>query len=434
MKLNETLEKALEEMDILEEYYKERYKTTTEFINKEQDKYKFGLAIFKSLCAKLKDEPNPSCLSENEKKFIKDEVEFCDTDEKDNLNYKLKNPEKYSHNYDLNPLTSVKRVQSLIQHVNLLNDSVIIMLLIRFESFISEIHRNLLIEFPDTYLKDKSIKYSDLISLNSDVNEIMKSFIDSEVDEFMRKPIKDWYKSFEEKHKCKFVFDDEFDHFKEIYYRRNIIVHNQGKANKSYLNGIKNSPTCTSGENLSPSYDYLLDAIDCTRLVIIQTILGLLKICSDKSDRSDVIDSIFLSGYDFMIKNKWKMSKYIFHALMTTQGQSEANSWRNKVNYYISCKNLDGLDSIRDEVNSIDTSLMALDLAVAKPALLDDHAKVTEILDKIVGKEISLHHMKTWPLFNQYRQSDEYQILIDRHRELFELETYSASDINCLYQ
>lgn len=67
MKLNETLEKALEEMDILEEYYKERYKTTTEFINKEQDKYKFGLAIFKSLCAKLKDEPNPSCLSENEK-------------------------------------------------------------------------------------------------------------------------------------------------------------------------------------------------------------------------------------------------------------------------------------------------------------------------------------------------------------------------------
>lgn len=41
------------------------------------------------------------------------------------------------------------------------------MLLIRFESIISEIYKKILIAFPEAYLKDKSITYSELISMNS---------------------------------------------------------------------------------------------------------------------------------------------------------------------------------------------------------------------------------------------------------------------------
>ena len=78
--------------------------------------------------------------------------------------------------------------------------------------------------FPEAYLKDKSITYSELVSLNSDIEDIKAAFIESEIDEFMRKPLKDWYNTFEQKHKIHFKFGDEFEQFKEIYYRRNVVV------------------------------------------------------------------------------------------------------------------------------------------------------------------------------------------------------------------
>ncbi len=165
----------------------------------------------------------------------------------------------------------------------ILNNSVIIMLLIRYESIISEIYKQLLIDFPGAYLNNKSITYSDLISMNSDIEEIKRNFIEEEIDEFMRKPLKEWYSTFKEKHKIHFDFGDDFEQFREIYYRRNIVVHNQGKANSSYLNGVSEKYTCEIGKLLTPTNKYLLDSIDCTRIVIVETICGLLKICSDKS-------------------------------------------------------------------------------------------------------------------------------------------------------
>lgn len=156
----------------------------------------------------------------------------------------------------------------------------------------------------------------------SNIEEIKRTFIDDEVDEFMRKPLKEWYLTFEQKHKCCFDFGEDFEQFREIYYRRNVVVHNQGKANSSYLNGVSKKYVCKPGKRLTPTNKYLLDAMDCTRIVIIKTILGLMKICSDKSK---IIDRLFSIGFEYMIESKWKVSKYIFYALMNIEGQSEAD-------------------------------------------------------------------------------------------------------------
>ena len=117
---------------------------------------------------------------------------------------------------------------------------------------------------------------------------------------------------------------------------------------------------------------------------------------------------------------------------MKLDGQNEADLWYNKVNYFVSCKNINGVDSIRNKVEKVDTSLMGDKLAIAKPALLDDFTEVTRILENILGKQISVNNVKTWPIFIQYRESNEYKKLVDKHKDLFEIETCSAEEITCL--
>ncbi len=133
-----------------------------------------------------------------------------------------------------------------------------------------------------------------------------------------------------------------------------------------------------------------------------------------------------------MTEEKWRVSKYIFSILRSIDCQKEADLWRSKVNYYISCKNIDGVDSIIEFVEKMDTSLMSPELAIAKPALMDNFAGVTDILEEIIGKEIKVNAIKTWPMFIQYRESEEYANFIKRHKDMFEIATYTASDISCL--
>ena len=148
------------------------------------------------------------------------------------------------------------------------------MLLVKYEDAIAGIYRYLLEAFPQAYLSDKSITYSELVSYDSDIDETKEKFIAKEIDEFMRLPLSEWYKSFESKQKALFFFEDNvFDQFKEVYYRRNLVVHNQGVVNEIYK---KNIPNCSVelGERLFINEEYLSQAFLVARKVLIGTVWG----------------------------------------------------------------------------------------------------------------------------------------------------------------
>lgn len=429
MKLSSLLVNALLDIDVLEEYFSEQYDSTLKHIKKEHEKYKYGFAIYKYLCGRLHNEQEPHCMNKAEKKFIAEEVIIIEDEEnKKNVQYKVKNLEKYDK-YELDPIYAEKKIRSLFEQPFILNDSIIIMLLIRYENIISELYKQLLVTFPEAYLKEKSITYSDLISMNSNIDEIKRVFIDAEIDEFMRRPLKEWYGTFSQKHKLQFNLGKEFEQFKEIYYRRNIVVHNQGKANNSYIEGVSDKYKCNLGTKLSPTKEYIQESLDCTRIIIVETFLGMTKLADDKED---IINHLFDIAFEYMQKNKWQVSKYIFNALNNAKGQSDAQIWCNTVNYFVSCKNLDGLESIRKDVENMDISLMKPRLAIAKPALLDNFDDVSSYLESMIENDFSINEIKTWPLLIQYRESNEYMNFIANHRELFEVESCSTEEISCL--
>ena len=429
MALRYLLGKALADIDILEGYYSEQYNTTKRYVTRELEKYKYGVAIYKFLCGRVHGEEKAHCLKPGEEKFIVDELEIVeDAEDKRIVQYKLKNAEAYAK-YELDPWIAKEKALYLKEQPVILNNSVSMMLLIKYENAISDLYEELLQTFPEAYLKDKSITYSELVSLNSNIADIKAAFIESEIDEFMRKPLKDWYTTFEQKHKIHFEFGDVFEQFKEIYYRRNVIVHNQGNANSSYISAVADGYKCEAGKRLNPTKKYLEKAFNCVRIVIIETFLGMSKL---EDDKEELANELFSVGYNYMIKSKWEVSKYIFKSLNRIEGQSEADIWCNKVNYYVSCKNIEGIDGIRDEVEKLDVSLMKPRLALAKPALLDDYSEISKILEKVINNGISVAEIKSWPILLQYRESEEYKEFMSRHETDFEIKTCLAEDIQCL--
>ena len=430
MKLHLLFENAMSEIDYLEDYYNIQIKSISQLVKRESEKYKYGLAIYKYLCGKAHNEENPKCLEDFEKEFIKNElIEIKGENDQDDISYDIKNIEQYDGKYELDPIISEKKVSCSRERPVILNESVLVMLLIRFENVISSVYKFLLENYPEAYLKDKTVSYDKIISLNSDLEKIMGLLLNREVEEFMRRPLKEWYSTFETKHGMKFNFNGDYEEFKEIYYRRNIIVHNQGKVNEVYLEGIGGKTDLKIGDKIKVDHEYLVRAFDIVRIVLFKTFSGFVKVCNDKKSLSRVMTSL---GFEYMLNSKWSVSKEAFYELMSFPELEEADVFCNKMNYFISIKNKNGIDEIKEEVEKIDTSAMRYRMSVAKPALLDDFENVSKILEKAIEIEISVNELKTWPLFIQYRKSDEYKSFVKAHESLFSVNKYSQEDINCL--
>lgn len=57
-------------------------------------------------------------------------------------------------------------------------------------------------------------------------------------------------------------------------------------------------------------------------------------------------------------------------------------------------------------------------------ALLDEFDKVSALLEDMIEEEIQVTELEEWPLFIQYRKSDEYGEFKKVHRELFDVLGY----------
>lgn len=144
------------------------------------------------------------------------------------------------------------------------------LLLIRYEEAISGVFKYLINKFPDAYLHDKTITYTELMTMNSDIKDVKEKFLEKEIDEIMRQPISDWYNIFITRHKAKFDKESiNFTDFKEIYYRRNLVVHNQSIVNDVYLSNT--STSFKKGEKVEVDKEYLEVAFKFTEMVVYDT-------------------------------------------------------------------------------------------------------------------------------------------------------------------
>ena len=415
------LEHAIDKIQNLQEYYETQILDIEARLESEKEKYKYGVLLEKYFFCKSMDIDVE--LTEEEQSVINEIIETCDVEKRDDgvvVRYKLKESADLDEKYELDPRIATNEYFKLSEQPRIHSESTLMMLLIRYEEAISGIFKYILLKYPEAYLKEKTITYSELMAIDTEIKEVKKRFIEKESEDFMRLPIGDWYNTFEQKHKVNFKFENkEFEKFKEVYYRRNLIVHNQGKVNDIYLKNIDQSlcGSVSRGQILDVDKKYVENAFEYTQIILYGTFWALRKLSNDKEELEE---RMFDKGFVHMLNAEWRLSEYIYSLMMNEKEQSDANKFCNKVNYWISVKNQGRFEDVEEEIRSFDVSAMCGQFKVAKYALLDEYEKVSEILEDIIGTEIPACYVEQWPLFLQYRESEQYIQFRDKHLEEFE--------------
>ena len=429
--LTSILKEALMDLESLQEYFHWQLGVTVKYLGKNIEKYKYS-SILNKFFYSLTNEENTIKLSDEERSIIDkivDKYEIVEEENAISVKYSLKNTDDLK-NYELSPEKGQNEIRKLVDRPKILFESTLITLLIKYEDCIAKLFRFLVENYPNAYLSDKSITYAELVDINESFKDVQKRFIDKEIDELMRYPISEWYKKIKDKHKIKFAFTEPvFTEFTKVYYARNIIVHNQGIVNDSYLKGT-NDKDYLIGDQIYLDRDYIDKAIELTRLILIGTFWGIKKLSKDKNQ---LITYLFNKGYDCLVEKNWGLAKFINSTLMEDIEQEEAMLLCERVNYWIAEKNASGLETIREEVEALDTSSMRRQFVIAKCALLNDYTSLSKELELAIDTEIPASYIAEWPLFNDYRKSENYKEFVENHKDQFKVFGYDAEGDNADY-
>lgn len=436
MELQFILQNAVLSIESLKDYYFSQIDRITKDVEKKISKYVPGTMIDRYLFAKAtKQEELLADETGNEIKKLAEtllsDVTINEIESGYSISYKINEKFVDDSKYEFHPSIASREYRKLSERIEILNDSTLISLLIKYEETIAGIFKYIISKFPTAYLNNKTLSYSEIMEINSQINSVKEILLDREIEEIMRMPISNWYKILKEKHKFNFDnLDKYFTEFKEIYYRRNVLVHNNGRINISYLNGIEEKPhgDLKPGMPLPVNKDYLNKAFNLTYIMIYGTILDVSGIYNEGYA---LHESFHNYAFQHMVDKEWEISFYIYQNIMEikTPATPSIDIEMRKINYWISMKNLYGLDAIREEVLSYDVSAMEGEFKVAKACLLDDYKEITALLEIYLNTNVYPQNIENWPLFIQYRKSSEYKRFKKEHASDFRKQFYTAEDI-----
>ena len=203
------LEKAINDLDILQEYYEIQIDYIQKRVEEENQKYKYSIALEKFFFNVIEEKgfnfPDKLEITDEEKKMVDqilEKYEFMDGEDGIAISYKLKDTAKMLENqYELSPNKGLREYNKLQEQPRILGKTTLMMLIINYEEVIAGIFKQLISKYPNAYLTSKTMTYAEIMALDVSIKDIKKFFIDNEVETIMRMPLSDWYKIFETKHR-----------------------------------------------------------------------------------------------------------------------------------------------------------------------------------------------------------------------------------------
>lgn len=336
--------------------------------------------------------------------------------------YEIKNKKRRDISYSkiIQSRRALKRYQSLIEHMY---ENELISLIIKFENIISNLFYVLVKRFPDCYINEQRITYSDLCCYKT-VDDIKEKVVKEKVELLMRDNFFSWIKVLYEKHKI--VVKDEsrfYNDFIESYYRRNIIVHNNGVVNSDYKNAVKSNVEV--GEKLFCNEEYFDNAIQASIYIIVKILCESSKVFVE--ERENLISDIIDYGVNLIDKEKYLLARDIFKMIKNMTNITQEIKIYCQLNYWQTFKwNGDFENEIKQDINIFDVSACNEYIKLGKYALLDDFEKIFDILNKKINTEEAYEYinaLEEWPIFKEVRIKEEYYKLRDENPDAFSQES-----------
>ena len=295
--------------------------------------------------------------------------------------------------------------------------------IIIFEQFFAAQFETLVISQPKKYFADKSIYISDLF--DKDLNQIIQNIISKEVESNMFDSLKTLDKIKEKSQ----INIDRFipirNQFEELYYRRNVYVHSEGKANAIYLDKVDKQYKKDIVLNSPLICDdcYLENAISTVYMIISSLHFEVLHVIKAKQEDYTILANL---GFDFLKNEKYKLAEYIYGILRRDKSFEFKYKAMYEINY-INALKLQGKD-IDELIKGFDVSIATDEFIIAKNCLLDNHQNTYDLLLATYPQSFNAEAIREWPIFKIFRETDYYKDFIKIHKDDFE--TYLFEDDN----
>lgn len=320
------------------------------------------------------------------------------------------------------PQLACEKVFQVSEAYRTIGEKTIVNSLQIFEEYFSNILKILISIKPEAYFYDKTIKYSSLI--NKNIEDLTNELINQEVDKLMY-AVSETIEKANQTHKLKLEkHQDIWDNYIEIDLRRNIIVHNEGRVNQQYLVGLPekyNKPQ--EGTQLICDDIYVIKSIES----LIKFAYLLYFLISDGEDELSFLDS---TAFDFLNSEKWDIALFSYDLLLAIPTLSNEDKTIYQINRLIAKKHINGIGAVKKELEQLDVSGMENKYLIAKKLLLEEHQEVNNLLRIDYPTSFDFEMIQTWPIFIEYRKSDEYRAFIDEHQA--EYARYELKEASCV--
>jgi hypothetical protein len=295
----------------------------------------------------------------------------------------------------------------------LLRKGALMTLVSSFEVLLSDLLTEFYISFPTALSSEKSIKLSDLRNF-SNIQDAEDFLVDKEVDSLINDGITS---VLEFLRKQKIDVDAvmvQIDNLIEIMQRRNLLVHNDGFVDNSYISKVKPNYIQKKGiqlnKQLQVTPQYLQDSIDQIRYI--GSILIQLCWRKWKKDEHEPADRYLNElTYNTLVDNRYELTRLI--ALYASKlKMREQYEWPIIINHAIALREIGQNDKLRKLVLSLNVPQNIATYKMAIHILLNENDKAFELLPKAIDEATygaERRRMKEWPLFRPIQEDSRFK-------------------------
>lgn len=420
------LQYSIERIDSLQMFYLSEQKAIIHKSAKGKNPNRFGFLIdayFQLLLSSDEQDRNTESfrlLKERVDNYVEViSIKSQEDGERESITYRIKKKDELkARGFELNISKAVAKYKKYADMPKIHGSSTLAMLITRFEEFMSNYLTELYIRFPHSYIDNVSIAFSDICHMDTVSKENIRNMIVlREIDSKMRESYVNWFKIIDSHHLNYSSCEEELGALKEIYARRNIIVHNSGIVNETYLKNVPDTPY-QIGTYLSANEEYLNNAFDKIKTIIYSLCIAAAKII--ESDKAAYLYAIFETAFEDLKAKKYCIAQNVFQTLSNNKYVSEDVKVMSKINCWIAKKEMQGLDSIRNDVTKFDVSALDRSYELAKEVLLENYDAVNSILEKMIKFDnFPVSVIDDWPLFLRYRNTEHYAQFVESHPDDF---------------
>lgn len=299
----------------------------------------------------------------------------------------------------------------------------IINLITIYESFIRQLISYDCFEGNYDIVKNETIPFEKILTLNYDEEEIKDYIIKSYCDSKLygdKKRILDIVNTL--KIDCNDCVD-LMNEFNEIYFRRNMYVHSVYEITNDYrtLPSSILDRWIKDGE-LIDTPQYLDHAFNTVYKIFIMVLIKKYLYKQKDDENLQIIEQIIYE--EMYCKKMYSIAKFGYEQLKNLNWISKTQRYRYFINYMHCLKNTDK-EMMSKELSKWDTDTDATIYKLAKKLINNDYKNINSLVNKILKNEneyeklkdeeqslyILMEDVATWPIFEDYRATENYKIL-----------------------